>query len=153
MVFSWIGLLIALSILAPNLAALVWQPRNMPENLKDAHIVFTLLERLGQVACLLLSIFAPAASGSQSSGLWLALAVLCVVVYVSLWARYFAKSRDFRLLFQPLLFLPIPMAVFPVLAFAFAAVWLQSWWLGLAAALFAIGHLANSWHTYRRMVQ
>jgi hypothetical protein len=40
------------------------------------------------------------------------------------------------------------MAVFPVLAFGFAAVWAQSIWLGAAAAVFATGHFANSWATY-----
>ncbi len=42
----------------------------------------------------------------------------------------------------------IPLAVFPVLAFGFAALWGRSPLLGVAAVVLAIGHWAVSWNTY-----
>jgi len=39
--------------------------------------------------------------------------------------------------------------VFYIIAFGFAALWGKSIWLGIAVAVFAIGHITMSWHCYR----
>jgi hypothetical protein len=75
--------------------------------------------------------------------------VLCIIAYYSLWIRYVIKGKDFSLCFKPLGLLPIPMAIFPVFAFGFAALWEKSIYLGLAVIILAIGHFVNSWHTYK----
>jgi hypothetical protein len=41
------------------------------------------------------------------------------------------------------------MAIFPVFAFGFAALWGKSIYLGLAVIILAIGHFVNSWYTYK----
>ena len=55
--------------------------------------------------------------------------------------------RDFTLLFK-FFSVPIPMAIVPILAFGFIAIWGKSGWLGIVTVLFSIGHIVNSWHTY-----
>ena len=49
----------------------------------------------------------------------------------------------------PYVGIPIPMAILPVCAFGFAAIWGQSIWLGMAVVCLAIGHFTNSWHSYQ----
>ena len=140
--FSVAGLLIALAILAPNALLLVFPPAGGIPKIPDAGIVLTALERAGQVGCLGLL----AASGTEPFSGWLVGSLACILAYWSLWARYIARGRKFAELYAALGFIPVPMAVFPVLAFAFAALWLASPWLGIAVAVLAVGHLANSWH-------
>lgn len=146
--FSLIGLLITGIILLPNLLMILLPPKNAPEKIKDAGALMTLIERVGQAACFLLPVFSRDYIETAGLNCWFVLAALCVAAYDGLWIRYGVK-RDFRLLFAPFLRIPIPMAVYPVLAFAFIAVWIQSVWLGAAAAVLAVGHFANSWVSYK----
>lgn len=147
--FSIIGLRIAVFIFLPNLLFVLFPPKNVPAGLKDAGIIFTVLERIGQAGCLVILIISEVNYQNANIDIWFILMALCIILYYSLWIRYVAKGHDFSLGFKPLLFLPIPMAVFPVFAFLFAALWGESIYLGTAVVLLAIGHFVNSWHTYK----
>lgn len=143
--FSLLGLLIGLAILAPNLLLTVFPPLDGIPSLGSAGPVFTALERAGQVGCLALLAATPAAPT-----LWLIPATLGIAAYWALWARY-VRSRHFALLYAPWGRIPIPMAVFPVIAFAAATLNAWSPWPAIAVAALAVGHLANSWHVYREI--
>ena len=147
--FSIIGLLIAIFILIPNLLFVIFPPKNIPDGLKDAGIIFTLLERIGQVGCIVILSISLHNYQNLNIDIWFGLMVLCIIIYYSLWIRYVIKGHDFSLCFKPLMFLPIPMAILPVLAFVFAALWGKSIYLGIAVVLLAIGHFTNSWNTYK----
>ncbi len=146
--FSITGALIVAAILAPNILMLILPPANAPKGIKDAGIIFTVLERAGQAGCFILPVISGDYFNGKAMDIWFALMALFIAAYWALWIRY-AIGRDYVLLFKPLLFIPVPMAVFPVAAFAFAAAWGASPWLGIAAAVLAAGHIANSWHSYR----
>jgi hypothetical protein len=149
--FSITGFIIASVIFAPNLLFFRFPPKDAPEGLKDAGIVFVILERAGQAGCLvLLSILKDNFSG-LTLNVWFVLLIICIIAYYCLWIRYIVLGYAFALLFQPLVGIPVPMAIFPVLAFAFAAVLGRSVWLGVAVILLAIGHFVNSWKTYKQL--
>ncbi len=147
--FSIIGLLIGISILIPNILFIIFPPKNVPEKLKDAGIIFTSLERIGEVGCLFILAISQDKYQNFNIDIWFVLMVICILIYYSLWIRYVAKGHEFSLAFKPLYFIPIPMAVFPVLAFAFASLWGKSIYLAFIVILLAIGHFTNSWHTYK----
>lgn len=147
--FSFIGTLIAMIILAPSLLMIIFPPKNVPAGLKDAGTFYTFLERVGQLGCIGVLVSSRDIYENVNYGIWAALIVICIVVYYGLWIRYMVKGREFRLLWDPLVFIPIPMAVLPVCAFGFAAIWGRSVWLGMAVVCLAIGHLTNSWHSYQ----
>jgi hypothetical protein len=142
--FSIVGLIIAVSIFAPNLLMVVLPPRNVPDVPKNSRVIFTALERVGQIGCLALLVI----SKNNSIDLWLIPAAICVICYYGLWIRYAVTGRDFGALFKPLI-IPIPMAVLPILAFGFTALWSGSLWLAATDALFAAGHITNSLNTYK----
>ncbi|MDH6429124.1 MULTISPECIES: hypothetical protein [Paenibacillus] len=147
--FSLIGTLIAMVILAPSLLMIKFPPDHVPSGLKDAGIVYTLLERVGQLGCIAILAISKDNFENVEFGIWAALIFVFITIYYGLWIRYMVKGQQFRLLWAPLLFLPIPMAVLPVCAFGFAAIWGRSFWLGIAVICLAIGHFANSWHSYQ----
>ena len=144
---SWlIGTLIAAAVLLPNLLLVAFPPRNdLPQ--PRVGFVFVALERAGQLGCLVLLIFAP---GEFSQPIWGVLVAASIALYWGLWSRYLA-SRNARALFAPLGFIPIPMALFPVLAFAFSAAWAESLSLAAATVVLAVGHLTVSWRSYRAL--
>jgi len=147
--FSIIGLLLAVSIYLPNLLFIIFPPKNVPDGLKDAGIIYTVLVRIGQAGCLVLLVISKDNYLNVSIDIWFILMAICILAYYSLWIRYVIKGHAFSLAFKPLVFLPIPMAIFPVFAFGFAALWGKSIILGIVVALLAIGHFVNSRHTYK----
>lgn len=147
MVFSLIGFLIALSIFLPNLTFVIFPPKRVPKVITSAGFIFTLLERIGQIGCI--SILVLTRGNYSTINIWFILMVICIAIYYLLWLRYIIKGQDLIWCFKPLSFIPIPMALFPVLAFLLAALWGMSLYLGIATIMLAIGHIANSYHTYK----
>lgn len=147
--FSTTGLLIVAIILSPNLIFAFFAPKNIPQGIKDAGLLFTVMERIGQAGCMGLVVISKDNFEAASIDVWFYLMVICIVVYYCLWIQYFVQGREFYLLFKPLWFIPIPMAIFPVLAFSFAAIWGKSIWIGISVVLLAVGHFANSWNSYK----
>jgi hypothetical protein len=146
--FSFLGTLIALIILAPSLLMIKFPPENVPAGVRDAGPVYTLLERAGQLGCIGILAISKDNFQHMEFGILAAFILLFIAIYYGLWIRYIVKGRQFKLLWDPLGFIPIPMAVLPVCAFGLAAIWGKSIWLSIAVVCLAIGHLANSWHSY-----
>jgi hypothetical protein len=149
MEFSLLGTLMALIILAPSLLMIKFPPENVPADVRDAGPVYTILERLGQLGCISVLVISKNNFQQVQFGIIAALIVLSIVVYYGLWVRYIVKGRQYNLLWDPLGFIPIPLAVLPVCAFGLAAILGKSIWLSIAVVCLAIGHLANSWHSYK----
>lgn len=114
-------------------------------------LIFTLLERAGQITCLMMPILFGRLISAQTLGVSAVLMALCLLVYYGGWVRYFRSGRAFTALFKPWLGIPVPMAVFPALYFLLLGVWLQSWLFIVPACLFAAGHLVNSWSVYGQL--
>lgn len=151
MTFSVPGAALSLAILAPSLLLLIWPPRHPsppPSRQKGHGVLFTGLERAGQALCLVLP--AITATASDRDG-WFFTTAAALGVYYLLWLRYFFSGREFSALYRPIGTIPVPMAVFPVLAFAAGAGWLTSWPLACGAAILAIGHITNSWRLWRSL--
>ena len=146
--FSPLGLLIALAVLAPNLVLVIARPADGSPPDPGTPAVFTGLERVGQIGCLTLLAASRDGIRVASVNVWSTLMILSLATYWGLWGRYLMTGRTVAALFRPLGFVPVPMAVFPTLAFASAALWIRSPWLAMVTADFAVGHLTNSWHSY-----
>lgn len=142
--FSITGTIIAAVMLLPNIIYIFFPPQNVPAENKDAGRFFTVMEYIGQVALIALLVVSRDSFHGRAFDVWAVLMVICIAVYYGLWLRYFLGGRQASLLYRPLLALPVPMAVFPVFAFAFAGVWGNSLFLLAASAVFALGHIPNS---------
>lgn len=149
MSFSVIGLFIVISIFFPNFLFIIFPPKNVPNGLASAGAIYTALERIGQIGCISILAISKNNYENITINIWFIMMALCIIMYWILWMRYIIKGQDFLLCFKPLVFLPIPMAIFPVLAFAFAALWGGSIYLMITTVFLAIGHFANSFNTYK----
>ncbi|WP_400243569.1 hypothetical protein AB3U99_20420 [Niallia sp. JL1B1071] len=140
---SPIGFVLAIGLLLPNILFIIFfSPKNIPSKTRSTPFIFIFLERIGQIGCLfLLSI---TTNPVKFIDVWLILSFLCLLLYYLLWIRYVRNDRDYRFLTKSFLFMPIPLALLPCCIFFAIAIWGHSIWLGIAAIIFAIGHLKVS---------
>ncbi|MGN7398591.1 hypothetical protein ACTHO0_01955 [Cytobacillus praedii] len=147
--FSLIGFIIVISILTPNFLFIAFPPQNIPIEIKDTAIILTIAERIGQGSCMLLLVISKTNFEETNINIWFFLMIVCISFYYFLWIRYFVQGRTYSTAFKSLGFIPVPMAIFPVLAFGFAAIWGKSIWLGISVIILAFGHITNSWIIYQ----
>jgi len=144
MSFSLPGLLVSVAILAPSLLLIAFPPRGAPATPPRIPAPLAVLERAGQAGCLV----APALTGlAPGSAWWLTGIAVSTAAYYGVWLRYFLSQRQYSALYSSIGALPVPLAVFPVLAFGFSAAWLHSVWVGLATVILAVGHIGSSLRT------
>ena len=66
--------------------------------------------------------------------------IVFLILYYIVWIRYFIGGRKMRLLGSSFLFVPMPLAIFPVLYFLFAALWVHNYYAMGVMILFGIAH-------------
>lgn len=137
--FSALGLAVSLAVLLPNLLLLALPPSS-PLPTAESPKLLIWIERLGQALCLAL----PSLTGSGSiAPVWAVLLGLALSGYWGLWIRY-ATLRTIRALYGSVCGMPVPMAILPVLAFLSYALMCGNPWIGVGAAVLAIGHIPMS---------
>lgn len=144
------GFILPLLVLLPNLLLIFFTPHNIPKTVSPP-IIFTVFERIGQVTCFTLPILFGTKIAEQPINFLTWLMLICLIIYYLCWIRFFWSGREFAILFKPLGFIPIPMALFPILYFILLAVWLNSYLFAVPAVLFAIGHFVTSWSTFSQI--
>jgi hypothetical protein len=147
------GGIIALVILLPNLLILLFPPQAAPSKMerKDSlYRVMEIVENVGRLGIFIIPFFYAIPSLRGASIDALVVMAFSLIYYYACWVRYMAKGRRYILLFAPFLGLPQPMVLSPVFYFAFAAIFLHSWPLGIATAVFALGHFYISQGEYQR---
>ena len=145
------GFIIPLLVLLPNLIFIFFPPRNVPHSLGSTPLIFTILERAGQITCFMMPILFGRKLAEQPVGPAAVLMAVCLIVYYFCWIRFYLSGREFAVLFVPLLGIPVPMALFPAIYFLILGFSLPSWLFLIPALVFTIGHLVNSWSVYRQM--
>jgi hypothetical protein len=151
MTFSLPALIIILIILLPNLLFVLFPPSNKPENMPDENKWVSMIEHGGQILFFAAFLFVPVADIENRNPILLMCMILCTLIYYALWIRYMVKKQVYNALFETVLGIPIPMAIFPILAFTFAVLWLQAWLALIPLVLFAVGHFINSWNSAQQL--
>jgi hypothetical protein len=150
--FSFVGSVISILMLLPSIVFFTaFPPNNMPEGLREAPAVFTVLEKIGQAGCFGILILSKNRFRLDKINIWAMLMLICIVIYYGLWFRYIRADQEFSSLWISFLFIPIPLAVIPVCAFGFGSLWGRSLWLGAATVILAIGHITVTWLSYMQI--
>ncbi len=74
--------------------------------------------------------------------------ILFVALYYIVWIRCFIGGRKIELLGSNFLFIPMPLAIFPVLYYLCGALWLENY---LAAILIVVFGIAHNVISYRNL--
>lgn len=148
--FYPINLWMIVAILLPNLLFLIFPPVNVPsqKTVSFSWRILLMCEKVGQMCVFVLPLFWEVKASEKTPFMLAGMLIFLLIYYVG-WARHFVNGRDYGLLFNKLLFFPLPLAISPILFFIFAALLLDSWPLMIGALILAIGHIPES---YRQLM-
>lgn len=138
--FSYVGLICLLMLIIPNM---LWASKSahvLPER-RENRILLT-LERIGQagICCTALIFSDFNISSDWPWSIWLILSFALLVLYEICWVRYFQAPTEENF-YKSFLWIPLPLASLPAVAFFFLGLYGKVIWLIIAAVLFGIGHI------------
>lgn len=145
---SWKGAIIIGLSLLPSIIMAFLPPINLPET--KGKIVLTVFETVGRIAIMVILLFSKK-SFDRKIDIWFVLMCIFGLLYYIGWIRHFCFGRTYELLYKPMFFIPVPLAFFPIMAFAFAAIWGRSIPLGIAVLVMAVGHIPQSYIYYTKI--
>ena len=147
--FSWIGLVIFALPMLINIAYVLFPPAGKAEQTAAVTHWVEIVEQISRIAYLFaVTLLVSRDRLSFRSG-WLSLAAALLVLYYAVWFRYFMSGREISLLSRSFLFVPMPLAVFPVLYFLCAAIWLRNLPAAIIMVIFGTAHLTVSLQSFR----
>ena len=150
-----LGWLISVLVLLPNLLWMFFPPRGAPaaESAPRGGLARLMegLEWAGRLGCFVIPFFYQVEVKTALQVGALVTVALALSLYYAGWARYFVQGRSYRLLFEPLLAVPLPLATGPVIYFLAAAMLLGSWLLRIAAVALSVGHLYVTHHSFQAL--
>ena len=142
--FSWVGLVVFALPMLINIAYAVFPPVGKAEQGTAVSHWIEIVEQISRIAYLAAITLLVSREPIQFQSVWLWLAALFLISYYAVWIRYFAGGREIALLNRAFLFVPMPLAVFPVLYFLCAAVWLHNLPAVILMTIFGAAHLTVS---------
>jgi hypothetical protein len=124
---------------------MLFPPKDRPqeEGQQDGALdrVMEILEWVGRIATLVLPFFYRLEAKNPRQIVALVVMGLALLFYYAGWLRYFVRGREYRLLFEPMAGLPVPLAINPVVVFGAAAVAFASWALAAATVVLGVAHI------------
>ena len=142
--FSWIGLVVFALPMIINIAYAVFPPAKKAEQTAAAARWIEIVEQISRIAYLAAITLLVSRKAVGIRSVWLWLSAVFLVLYYIVWIRYFAGGREIALLNRPFLFVPMPLAVFPVLYYLCSAVWLHNIPAVILMTVFGAAHLTVS---------
>ena len=147
--FSWIGLVIFALPMLINIAYVMFPPAGKAEQTSAVTHWVEIVEQISRIAYLFAVTLLVSRETLSFRSVWFSLAAVFLVLYYAVWLRYFMGGREIALLSRSFLFVPMPLAVFPVLYFLCAAIWLHNLPAAIIMVIFGAAHLAVSLQSFR----
>ena len=147
--FSWIGLVVFALPMLINLVYAAFPPAGEPQPPAPVMRWVEIVEQASRIAYLLAVTFLVSRTPVSVRSTWFFLAVAFLLLYYAVWIRYFVFGRDVALLERMFLFVPMPLAVFPVLYFLCAALWLHNVPAAVLMVIFGATHLTVSLQSFQ----
>lgn len=146
--FSWVGLAVFALPMLINIAYALLPPAGKVTSGK-ADRRLEAVESVSRIAYFLAVTFLVSREEYAVTSVWLYFAAAFLVLYYIVWIRYFAGGRDVSLLGKPFLRIPMPLAVFPVMYYILAAVWLHNIPAAVIMVIFGAAHILVSVQSFR----
>ena len=147
--FSWVGLVVFILPMLINVFYVLFPPVGDVSSEKGAVTFAEVVEKVSRIAYLLVLVFLVSKRDLDIRSAWFYLAILFLVLYYVVWIRYFAGGRDVALLGRSFALIPIPLAIFPVLYFLCAAIWMNNIPATVIMIVFGIAHITVSVRSLR----
>ena len=132
-----------------NIVYVMFPPAGKAEQTSAVTHWVEIVEQISRIAYLFAVTLLVSRETLSFRSVWLSLAAVFLVLYYAVWLRYFIGGREVVLLSRSFLFVPMPLAVFPVLYFLCAAIWLKNLPAAIIMVIFGAAHLAVSLQSFR----
>lgn len=142
--FSWVGLVVFALPMLINVIYAIFPPTGDVGQIKNVTKWVEVIENVSRIAYLILMTFLVNKDAPYYLNVWLVLAAIFLILYYVVWIRYFIGERNVALLAKPFLFVPIPLAIFPVLYYLFAAIWVVNYPAAIVMIIFGAAHITVS---------
>ena len=146
--FSWIGLVIFALPMLINIVYVMFPPAGKAEQTSAVTHWVEIVEQISRIAYLFAVTLLVSRDKLGFRSGWLYLAAAFLILYYAVWLRYFMGGREIALLSRSFLFVPMPLAVFPVLYFLCAAIWLKNLPAAIIMVIFGAAHLNVSTRSF-----
>ena len=147
--FSWIGIIIFALPMLINIIYAIIPPVNAPKEPAQVNKIIEFVEQATRILYMLAVCFLVSQRKIDYSSFWLYMGIVFLVLYYIVWIRYFLGGRDVTLLSKSFCLIPMPLAVFPVLYFLCAAIWLHNIPAVIIMIIFGIAHNVVSYSSFR----
>ena len=148
--FSWIGLIVFALPMLINIAYVLLPPTDKAPHAAPVTRWVEYVEKGSRIAYLLAIVLLVNRLPVSWRSAWLMLAALFLLLYYAVWLRYFAGGRKTELLRRAFLLVPLPLAVFPVLYYLCAAIWLHNVPAVIIMLIFDAAHITVSLQSFRK---
>ena len=141
--FSYVGLIFLVMLFVPNIIWAKHQPKGYDQYAKNENKILLALERAGEVlVTALVLIFSDFnVQGFGSRLIWLAVALILMIMYEVFWVRYFKSEMTMRDFYASLLGVPVAGATLPVIVVLLLAIYGRNPLLFAAGIILGIGHV------------
>ena len=125
--FSWTGLIVFLLPMIINIFYAVFPPigKNKEAFKNKKHSVLEGVEQVSRIVFAILICILVSNRPLNYKNPLMFVAAAFLVFYIIVWLRYFIGGRKIALLGESFLMVSQPLAVFPILYFLFAALWMD----------------------------
>lgn len=147
--FSWCGIVVFALPMLINIAYVLFPPAGKSESANHTPRWLEIAENISRVAYLAALTVLVSNDPLDLKSVWLILSAAFLILYYMVWIRYFKGGRDIALLKKSFLFVPIPLAVFPVLYYLFAAIWMGNYPAAVIMVIFGAAHITVSVQSFR----
>lgn len=148
--FSWVGLVVFALPMLINIAYVLFPPTGEASSSKSVTRRVEITEAVSRIVCLFLLTFLVNKNPLKPKSIWLLAAVVFLLLYYIVRIRYFIGGRNVALLGQPFLFVPIPLAIFPVVYYLCAAIRMVNIPAAVAMSVFGAAHITVSIQSFCR---
>ncbi|MFT8323600.1 MAG: hypothetical protein ABF649_22360 [Bacillus sp. (in: firmicutes)] len=131
--FSWMGLIIFLLPMLPNLIYFFIPPSDESGNKANSHSFLDFLEHGSQGIFIFLLIFNKSTQVSEIISTYTIAIVILLIFYYMLWIFYFTGNKNLVVL--------LGMAIIPVVYFVLAEIWLHQYMAIIPTLFFGSIHL------------
>lgn len=141
--FSYISFVFLLMLFIPNIIWTKHKPKDYEKYVGNENKVLLLLERIGEIlVCGISLIFSDFNLRELNLwSVWLALAVVAMVLYEGYWIRYFRSKQEMTDFYSSFLGIPVAGASLPVAAFFFLGIYGANFPMLFSTIVLGIGHI------------
>ena len=148
--FSWVGLVVFALPMLINIAYVIFPPTGEVTSSGNVTHGVEIIEAVSRIVYFVLLTFWVNKDPLKPKSVWLLAAVVFLILYYIVWIRYFIGGRNVALLGRSFLFVPIPLAIFPVVYYLCAAIWMGNIPAAVAMAVFGAANITVSVQSFCR---